>query len=131
MQTALNKLSTIGTNGVTVTLGNQSYANTNTAKETTENPGLWLVSFTGRQFVDLANPPLLTVTTNFTGSGPGLSISETTHWGDTGRVETVSAIIPVGTPTPMRAGAVVACVYFPGVGYGVVACEPRYFGLPY
>ncbi|MDE2100049.1 MAG: hypothetical protein KGL39_22535 [Patescibacteria group bacterium] len=132
MQTALNKLSTIGANGVTVTLGPQSYQNSANGEDPEAlNPGLWLVSFTGRQFANLTNPPLLTVTTTFTGTGPGMSISEKTLWADTGRVETVNAVIPVGTPTPMRAGAVVVSVFFPGFGYGVVAVEPRYFGGPY
>ena len=132
MQTALNKLTTIGPNGVTVTLGKQTYTNNNTHNQTTENPGIWLVSFTGKQFADITTFPLLTVTPTLSGElGPATSISDLTYWGDTGRVETVKAAIPVGTPTPLRAGATFMAHLIPGSGYVLGSVEPRAFGLPY
>jgi len=132
LQTALNKLSTIGTKGVTVTLGSQKYTHSFSQVQTAENPGLWLVSFTGKQFDKTTTFPLLTVTSSLTGvQGPTLSISELTYWGDSGRVETVKAAIPVGTPTPLRAGATCLAHFVPGSGYILGSVEPRQFGPPY
>lgn len=132
LQKALNKLETIGANGVTVTLGKQSYSNTFAGTQTSENPGLWLISFTGNQFAKTTNFPLLTVTASLSGlGGPSLAISELTYWGDSGRVETVKAAIPVGTPTPLRAGATCLAHFVPGSGYVLGSVEPRQFGPPY
>ena len=131
IQTALENLPAIGKKNVLVTLGNGPYTNALTDTSKTDNPGLWLVSFVGK-FETATSIPLLTVTATLSGgSGPAISISEATFWGDTGRVESVRAGIPVGTPTPMRAGAVVLCHFVPSAGYVVGSCEPRQFGPPY
>lgn len=130
LQTALEKLSTIGKGNVQVSLGNQTYTNNLTQAQTAENPGLWIVSFIGK-FADQANLPLLTVTSSLSGVGATAVISALTYWGDTGRVETVKAAIPVGTPTPLRAGATFLAHFVPGSGYVLGSVEPRQFGAPY
>jgi hypothetical protein len=53
------------------------------------------------------------------------------HWQDTGLVETINDLVPVGIPTPMRAGAVAVGLWFPGIGYGCIACECREFSVTY
>jgi hypothetical protein len=132
VQTALEALSTIGKKNVTVALGNQKYTNDDADPDTKpkqESPGLWLVTFTGI-FAGQNNIPLLTATSSLTG-GMTLLVDSTTHWGDTGIVETANAVVPVGVPTPMRMGAVVLCIPMPGIGYVVTACECRDFDAPY
>ena len=52
-------------------------------------------------------------------------VEANTVWQDTGAVETINAFIPVGTPTPMRAGATVIGLWAPGAGYLVISCECR------
>jgi hypothetical protein len=131
MEAALVALSTIGPNNVSVSLGKQSYVNDDTQTASTDFPGVWLVTFQG-MFTSGASPqppPLLTPTSSI--SGINVIVAETSHWVDTGHVETVSAVIPVGSPTPMVAGAAVACVFFLGLGYGVIACECRDFAPAY
>lgn len=132
MQTALEGLSTIGKGNVRVTLGLQTYSNVGTSAQTLEFPGVWSVQFIGA-LAGQTNLPLLIPMPVIGGlqGGPAVMVSETTHWADSGNVETVNAIIPVGTPTPMRAGAVVAAIWFPGIGYGVIACEARQFQVTY
>ena len=132
MQAALEKLSTIGKRNVSVSLGQNDYTNADNVPSTTqaEFPGIWLVSFIG-VFAGRTDTPLLDVVNSVAGTSPTVMVSETTHWADSGSVETANCVIPVGTPTPMRAGAVVACGWFPGVGYGVLACEPRQFSSFY
>ena len=58
-------------------------------------------------------------------------VSATTHYADSGVVETLNALVPVGSPTPMKAGAVAIGLWFPGIGYGVIACESRQFTVTY
>jgi|GEM_PF-5536548 len=133
LQAALEALTTIGKGNVAVSLGQGNYTNTEPgAVATAEFPGVWLIEFKGT-FVAGQNPPpipLLVPNSSITG-GPSLMISETTHWRDTGVVEQVVCTIPVGTPTPMHAGAVVGCIWFPGVGYGFPGVEPRQFTTNY
>lgn len=133
LQTALEKLETIGPNNVTVALGQANYTNADAdpgTDPTAEFPGLWLVTFTG-QFDGRTDTPLMTVDDSGLRGGPSAAVIATTSWADTGKVTTVRSVIPVGTPTPMHAGAVVIAIHFPGQCYGVVACEPRSFGPPY
>lgn len=47
------------------------------------------------------------------------------HWHGTPEIVQVHSAIPVGSPTPLRAGSQAACLHFPGAGYGVIACEAR------
>lgn len=131
VQAALEKLETIGPNNVVVSLGKGDYANSDDpdADPRTEFPGLWVVSFVG-VFAGRTDTPLMTAESSLAG-GLSLLVVATTSWGDTGKVATVRAVVPVGTPTPMRAGAVVIAIAFPGIGYGVISCEPREFGVPY
>jgi len=134
VQKALEALSFIGKNNVEVTLGKGNYANLNrqnTGDNSTrsEYPGVWIVKFIGK-FAG-TNPPLLIPNSSVGGASPVVMVAETSHWGDTGRVETVRCVIPVGDPTPMKAGAVVGALFFNGAGYGVVAVEPRQFGSFY
>src|SRR5262249_47820997 len=123
VQTALEGLSTIGKGNVTVTLGVIAKG-VSSENSPAEFPGVWLVEFTG--LFSGPNPPriaLLTATGNLTGLSA--IVTAATVWKDTGLVETIQAIVPVGTPTPMRAGAVAVGIWFPGIGYGCVACEGR------
>ncbi|MBI3866828.1 MAG: hypothetical protein HY290_33530 [Planctomycetia bacterium] len=131
LQTALEKLETIGPNNAVVTLGQGEYTSADDpdAGAQSEFPGLWIVSFVG-VFAGRTDTPLMTVENSLAG-GLSMLVVATTSWGDTGKVATVRAVVPVGTPTPMRAGAVVIAIAFPGIGYGVISCEPREFGVPY
>lgn len=136
MQTALEALSTIGKGNVSVSLGAQKYTNNDTGVAATERPGVWLIEFKGVFTDSKTPPPLLTCDDNSLTGGfsPTVIVAATSDWIDTGDVETVVATIPVGTPTPMRAGAAIAVIWFPGVGYGFPGVEPRYYstlGLPY
>lgn len=49
-----------------------------------------------------------------------------TLYGDAGWAVEVHNAIPIGTPTPLRAGAVVVCAQFAGA-WGVISAEPRDF----
>lgn len=116
MRKALEALESIGKGNVDVAIGKtQKY-----------NPGVWLVSFIGK-FNGL-DVPTLEPTDSLIGAS--IVVTWSTTWADSGRIETVRAMIPVGTPTPMRRGAVVVCSHFPGAGYGVHAVECRDFN-PY
>jgi hypothetical protein len=89
-------------------------------------PGVWIVSFVGKFQVSGAAPPTaITTGTTTGGSGFWVVIEANTIWQDTGAVETINAFIPVGSPTPMRAGAAVIGLWAPGVGYVLISCEPR------
>jgi hypothetical protein len=133
MQTALAALSSIGTNNVTVALGKQTYTNSASQVQTSEHPGLWIVTFLGQYdpakstaSTPAPTPALMTVSNQVGLSSTGVVVQKY-QWADTGRVETVNAVTPVGTPTPMVAGAVVTCVFYPGLGYGVMTCESRQY----
>lgn len=136
VQAALEALSTIGKGNVKVTLGNQAYKNSDTPDEKprTEFPGVWLVQFIGA-FIDTEDPPdipLMTGQSSLSSDIYGTTVVDaTTTWIDTGIVETLNALIPVGDPTPMRAGAVALAIWFPGVGFAVTACECREFSVTY
>jgi hypothetical protein len=129
MQAALEKLETIGVGNVVVSLGSGPYVNADTGLAVNAAPGEWIVTFTGSQFAG-KTPDLLTVNSSLTG-GVSTSVVARSNWIDTGKVVTVRAVIPVGSPTPMRAGAVVVAISFPGQCYGVIAVEPRQFGPGY
>ena len=85
--------------------------------------GLWVVEFTGQYAGE--DVPLMTTTNTLSGDSPRVVVTANTIWNDTGRTETVYAMIPVGSPTPMRAGSVALAHWYHGLGYGVHACEPR------
>ena len=134
LQKALEGLSTIGVGNVKVTVGAQPSATTPptpSGQTLIEVPGVWIVQFVGTflQTTDTPPPaiPLLVAGDLGGGFGPFIVVDAASVWADTGRIETVNAVIPVGTPTPMRAGAQVGCVWFRGLGYGVLACEAREF----
>ncbi|MSR59507.1 MAG: hypothetical protein EXS05_18005 [Planctomycetaceae bacterium] len=120
MQAALEQLESIGAGNVLVSIGT-------TTGETPHNPGVWLVAFIGK-FAD-TDVPLLTATDSTT--GVAIITQATTHWIDSGEIETVHNMIPVGSPTPARAGAVALVLWYPGLGYGVHACECRDFVMNY
>lgn len=141
VQKALQALSYIGSNNVNVTLGQIAAVPAQPATSTqlavpaqpAMFPGLWLIEFVG-PFESATNKPpttsqipLLTVTANNLTGGPSSISVVNEGFRDPGRRETANAIIPVGTPTPMRAGSVVGCVWMPGLGYVVMACECREF----
>jgi hypothetical protein len=123
MQAALENLSTIGQGNVSVTLGKIAATDSSPA----EFPGVWLVEFQGT-LADV-DVPLLVATNSV--QGIAVVVTATTHWADTGLVETINDVVPVESPTPMRAGAVVVGLWFPGVGYGCIACECREFSVTY
>ncbi len=142
VQTALQALPAIGPNNVTVTLGKLPAFPAQPASGSVpavpaipaEFPGLWLVEFVG-PFANTSPPaptttaiPLLTATPSLQG-GPATIVINNELWRDTGIVMKANAVIPVGTPTPMKAGAVVYCVMHPGLGYAVMGCEARQFSV--
>jgi hypothetical protein len=129
LQTALEKLETIGTKNVRVSLG----LIPKSAARDTEFPGVWIIEFIGTFLSrDPSTIPLMTIPeTAISTSTQTIVITEVSEWMDSGVVEQVNGTIPVGTPTPMHAGAVVACIWFPGIGYGFPGVEPRQFSSPY
>ncbi len=129
MQTALENLSTIGPKNVKVSLGTQKYTNAESNAVTTENPGVWIVQFVGVFAKSQTPPPLMIPASSLTAPITTVIVDATSNWVDTGDVETIVATIPVGSPTPMRAGAQVACVWFPGVGFGFPGVECREFAV--
>lgn len=60
-------------------------------------------------------------------SGNAVVIAHKTVWRLAERTIPVGPILPVGTPTPLRAGNVVVCEWFPGYGWGIIGAEPRVF----
>lgn len=120
LQLALESLESIGTGNVLVSLGP-------TTGDTPHPTPCWLVSFVGKfldEDVDLLTCPLESLIGVAT-----IEVSPSDQWADTGRIEQVRDIIPVGYPTPMRAGAVAAAFWFHGAGYGLIGCEYREFDL--
>lgn len=120
LQTVLEDLPSIGSGNVLVSLGP-------TTGETPHATPCWLVSFVG-EFLDEEVPLLSLFSESLTGIAT-VEISSSDQWADTGRIEHVRDLIPVGYPTPMRAGAVVMCVFMHGAGYGVLECEYREFDI--
>lgn len=129
VQAALEALPGIGKGNVSVTLGQGTYTSANTGTQASRFPGLWTVSFINQ--LESPAPALLTFVSSLTGPQPSLIVTAADQWLDTGRVETVRCAIPVGTPTPLRAGATILSHFVPGAGYCVGSCEPRQFGNPY
>lgn len=117
VELALSQLSTIGRDAVSVTVGADNF----------HSPGMWLVEFTGR--LGGTDVPLLEIDDCI--EGAALMVVATTVWADSGHVIEVRNGIPVGTPTPLRAGAVVLCLRHSGIaGYVIHAAEARQFS-PY
>ena len=118
-------------NGAPVTVTSSGTGvNTISTSPATENPGLWLATFIGKFLQPgVPAPQVMTSTNSITGSGVNVLVEANTIWTDAGVIETLNDIIPVGEPTPMRAGAVAAAIWFPGVGYGIIACECREFSV--
>jgi hypothetical protein len=130
LQTALENLPTIGKNNVRVTLG--SFAPDPKQPTQLDYVGVWLIEFRGTFLTrDPATIPLLVPASSLGSTGPSLLIAEHTQWADTGMIETIHAILPLTTPTPVRAGAVVTAKQWPGLGYGLETVQPRQFGNPY
>lgn len=135
LRTALEKLSTIGKGNVSVAIGGTPAvaATGGNPAVSAMNPGVWLITFIGKFLIQTGNaapapPPLMTFDdTKLTGLGL-LQITSTV-WGDTGTIEPVNDAIPVGTPTPMRKGAVAWAQWMPGAGFCVTACEGREFSV--
>lgn len=129
VQAALQKLPAIGAKNVMVTLGQMPAVPATADQPATPAyfPGVLLIEFVGK-FVETDDPPAMP-TLVVTPSITGLTYTQikTTVWADSGTAATVSALIPIGTPTPMRTGAVVAAIWFGDLGYGVIAAEGREF----
>jgi hypothetical protein len=117
LEMALQQLPTIGRDAVAVTLGTT----------VAHRPAVWLIEFTGK--LEGEDVPLLEIADNL--EGAALTIAATTVWADTGRETLVRNGIPVGNPTPLRAGAVCLCLRHSGTaGYVIHAAEARQFS-PY
>lgn len=139
MQSVLAALPAIGAGNVQVQLGKETITDVDgdgdKNNQETVSPAVWIVQFVGT-FLQGANPqppPLLTQgSTALTfGTFGGLVTAATDNWIDSGVVEQVRAVVPVGSPTPMRQGAVVIGLWMPGVGYGVISCEARVYSQTY
>jgi hypothetical protein len=125
LQASLEALDGIGVGHVTVGIGWSIDEET----ENVNNPGVWLVNFTGDKFADVEVPLLEVGENNLAapaGQGPLVVLIEAQNipW-DTGAVEPIHSITPVGSPTPQRAGAQGLAVWMPGKGYVVANIECR------
>ena len=88
-------------------------------------PGLWLVEFIGKYAgIDV---PLMTVADDSVNGFAQLVVIAGSQWEDTGEVEIVEVVLPLGSPTPLVAGAMVAADFYSGAGYCVKAAECRNF----
>lgn len=112
VQKALENLPSINPGDVEVRLG--------------EKIGRWFITFTG-QYAD-QDIPLMQASNGLSAGLEGaVIVRATTYLDDTGRTEQVRNIIPVGSPTPLVAGAMVIALWFPRIGYGVISAECRDF----
>lgn len=84
--------------------------------------GLWFIQFLGQPIGTIADMDINRV--KLTGGEHGAAVIDE-HWEDSGRVETVYCGIPIGTPTPLRAGAIVFPIWVRGPGYTLPGAEPR------
>ncbi len=82
----------------------------------------WVIELTG-QFsgteVPLFDPEIVS------GSNLAFSVVEGTVVEDTGTTMIVRSVVPVGTPTPLRRGAIAICAWLEGFGWTVHAIEIR------
>lgn len=92
-------------------------------------PGDWIVEFRG-QYAGTEMPLLTVADDSIEGFAEVVAIRGI-PWTYTGRstagIETVECVIPVGTPTPLTAGTIVAANFYHGAGYCVTAAECRQF----
>ncbi len=84
--------------------------------------GMWFIHFLEQAIGSVK--PLTINKINLTGGSRGAAVIDE-HWEDSGRPETVHPPVPVGPPTPMRAGMIVVCIWITGPGYTVIVLEPR------
>lgn len=82
-------------------------------------PGRWSFHFPEAE-VDVD------VTNGLAGTNDQALVIRRTRYGDAGWSADVHNAIPIGTPTPLRAGAVIVCAQFSGA-WGVISAEPRDF----
>lgn len=87
--------------------------------------GRWLITFTGRY--EGLSVPLMDVDGSDIDGFPNLTVNAQTQYEDTGRTESVRLSVPVGEPTPAKAGAIGAALWFPRMGYRIIALECRKF----
>jgi hypothetical protein len=125
LQAILEKLETIGAGNVSVSIGDQP----GEAGAIGTFPAVWLVEFVGKFAEAETAVPLLTGQSLVTGMA--VLIIATTQYADSGTIETANAGVPVGHPTPMRAGAVALLHWIEGEGYTVGSLECREFHTPY
>lgn len=117
LEVALQGLPTLGRDQVSVPLGNDNF----------HTLGTWLIEFSGS--LEGVDVPLLEIDDRI--EGASVAINRTTIWADAGRIVEVRTGIPVGVPTPLRAGAVVLCLRHQGIaGWVIHAAEARQFS-PY
>ncbi len=107
----------------------EGLSNINSGDVTVEDfPAGWRVIFTGQYAA--TDVPLLSASNNLISLEPAnahtIRISSEYDWVDAGRTETIHEVIPVGSPTPLIAGAVGVASWFPELpGYGLHALECR------
>ena len=93
-----------------------------------QNVGRWFVAFAG-QYAG-KDVPLLKASHALISNVVGaVVVSATSYLEDTGRTERVRSLIPMGSPTPLVAGAMVIALWFPRIGYGVVSAECRDYSV--
>jgi hypothetical protein len=128
MRAALEALPTVGKGNVAVQIGQQTTYQDRQGNDFTASPAYWIIEFVGSFTMPRAQaPPALSQYSSglqFSSFG-GVVLSDSGTWVDSGITEKVRAVIPVGSPTPMRQGAVVWCEWHTQAGYCVVGLEPR------
>lgn len=127
LREALESLPSIAAGDVHVQLGRHNRIFRNTPTDVVSLTR-WLVEFRGKyqgREVSLLEPTIA----SGGASGAAFATSVETYLYDTGTTEEIYAPIPVGSPTPLRRGAIGVVVWSEGNGWTLVAIEPRQINL--
>ena len=88
--------------------------------------GRWLIEFTGQY---AGNDVELLVSQNSLTGTAEIEIAPVEIPVDSGRTELVRCLLPLGTPTPAKAGAIGHASWLHGFQYCITALEPRHVDL--
>jgi len=121
MQAALDLVDGLNPGDVVVSLGHRD----DTAG-TSHFLARWLIEFTGQYAGDDVE---LLVVQNLLEGVASVSVTPAEIPVDSGRLESVRCLIPLGIPTPLQAGALCHAEWLHGFGYCITAAEPRQLEL--